>query len=529
MSTIEKQIRDSESRVRKSSPRTNLPPRGKAKAPAVQSDLKSVLSAVVVEGSNVFDPSEFGPDYEEYLAGEISIDEIAQILERMTERYRKAGYTLSRAIAPPQDIQSGILTVRIIEGYVAQVEFTGDVGDTTAFEPYGERLTLNRPLSQAALERYTLAISDVSGFDVVPSLKAIDEDKGQYLLEYKLSRKPVDGVAWINNRGTPEIGRLQSWVSAGVNSALGLRERIQLGAFTIPNEPEESIYVEAQYSQPLGYEGTAWSFSAAKSLSDAGGSDAASEVESTFERLSAAIWYPIIRSRQENLWIRATFEYRNFHEESLGRTSTNDRLRVLRGRISYWRDGVLNGTILAAFEMSKGLNILGESTTGSNDLSRFDGESDFLKAHLELTRDQNVYKGFWIQASAMGQLANDRLLSSEEFSLGGSQFGRGYDFSEITGEKGVAISIEPRYWWNIEGEWLSGLSVYGFYDWGAVWNDILNAGETRDSLASSGGGIRMFFNRGLRADIEIAIPLTRPVASTEDNGTRVFFSLTNNF
>ena len=41
----------------------------------------------------------------------------------------------------------------------------------------------------------------------------------------------------------------------------------------------------------------------------------------------------------------------------------------------------------------------------------------------------------------MGQLTNDRLVSSEKFSIGGSQFGRGYDFSEITGETGVASSI----------------------------------------------------------------------------------------
>ena len=87
---------------------------------------------------------------------------------------------------------------------------------------------------------------------------------------------------------------------------------------------------------------------------------------------------------------------------------------------------------------------------------------------FELSRDQNFYKRFWVQASAMGQLTNDRLLSSEKFSIGGSQFGRGYDFSEITGETGVAFSIEPRYWWNVNSVSLSGISVYGFKDWGVV-------------------------------------------------------------
>ena len=128
--------------------------------------------------------------------------------------------------------------------------------------------------------------------------------------------------------------------------------------------------------------------------------------------------------------------------------------------------------------LSKGLDISVKTVTAPNrahsrncfiglftKVARFDGESDFTKVHFELSRDQNFYRGFWVQAFAMGQLSNDRLLSSEKFSIGGSQFGRGYDFLEITGETGVAFSIEPRYWWNMNSDWLSGISVYGFYDW----------------------------------------------------------------
>ena len=129
----------------------------------------------------------------------------------------------------------------------------------------------------------------------------------------------------------------------------------------------------------------------------------------------------------------------------------------------------------------------------------------------------------------MGQLTNDRLLSSEKFSIGGSQFGRGYDFSEITGETGVAFSIEPRYWWNLNSVSLSGISVYGFNDWGVVWNDILNTGKTKDSAALAGGDLRIFFPYQFKADFEIAVPLTRPVASTGDNDLRMFFALTKNY
>ena len=526
-----------DNRVRELAPKSRRPaaaeielPEASPVAPATaETAISVVLAAVVIEGATVFTESTFGPDYEEFLAQQVGIDEISTILQRITERYRAAGYSLSRAIAPPQDIGSGILTVKIIEGYLESVRFTGDVKDASSFEGYARRLKAHRPLTQSTLERYTLAIADISGYSVEPILKAVDEDAGKYALELGLTHKPVDGVALVNNRGTPEVGRIQTWLSGGMNSVLGIRERLQVGFFTIPNEPEESLYGELSYIQPIGFEGTMVSAAGALSVSEAGSSDAAANTESKFERFTISAWHPFIRSREENLWLRGVFEFRNFHENTFARTSTNDRLRVMKGRLGYWRQGLFDGTLSLSLELTKGLDVLGESTTGSNDLSRFDGESDFAKAVFDIVRDQHLTGGFWVQLSAMGQWSPDRLLSSEEFSIGGSRFGRGYDFSEITGDEGIALSIEPRHWWNIEAPWISGVAAYGFYDWGVVWNDIRDTGITKDTVASAGGGLRMFFPLGIRADLEFALPLTRPVETTDDNDVRVFFELTKNY
>lgn len=526
---IERRIRESQPRRPQAAPDIPTPPPPKTTIPEAQTRLRFILAAVEFEGMTVFTAADFGPLYEEYLAREIGIEEVQRLIERITAHYREAGFTLSRAIAPPQQLDSGILLIRVIEGYLADVRFTGDTGKTDRLKGYADRLKLNRPMTQAALERYTLAIEDISGYSVEPHLTAIDEDAGQYALELKLTRKMIDGIALINNRGTPEIGRLQSWVSAGVNDALGLGERLQAGLFTVPNEPEESLYREITYTQPLGFSGTAFSITGAQSTADAGGSDEAFDIESEFEHASVALWHPMIRSRDENLWLRGTFDFRNFHETTSGRTTTNDRLRVFRARLTWWRDKQFDGATTISLEGSKGLDILGESTTGSLDLSRFDGESDFVKLMLDLTRDQHLYEGFWLQISAAGQFTNDRLLSSEEFSIGGTRFGRGYDFDEISGERGIAISIEPRHYWPLDHAWMTGLTVYGFYDWGVVWNDILNTGITRDTATSAGTGLRLFMAYDLRADLELAVPLTRPVASKGDTDPRLFFALTKNF
>ena len=222
-------------------------------------------------------------------------------------------------------------------------------------------------------------------------------------------------------------------------------------------------------------------------------------------------------------------KYRNFHETQFGRTSANDRLRIGRGRLGYWLGDFLDGTLSASAQVSRGLNILGESTTGSNDLSRFDGESDFTKLYLDVVRDQNLGGNFWLQMEAAAQITDDRMLSPEEFSVGGSRFGRGYDFSEISGDEGFAISIEPRYWWNVRQNWLTSVTFYGFYDWGIVWNDFETSEDTDDSAASAGLGFRLKFPYRIEADFELAWPLTRPVETTDGNGMRIFFALRKSY
>ena len=81
----------------------------------------------------------------------------------------------------------------------------------------------------------------------------------------------------------------------------------------------------------------------------------------------------------------------------------------------------------------------------------------------------------------------------------------------------------------MNSDWLSWIYVYGFYVWGVVWNDILNTGKTKDSAASAVGGLRIFFPYQFKADFEIAVPLTHPVASTDNNDMRMFFAPIKNY
>src|SRR6185437_9133865 len=83
--------------------------------------------------------------------------------------------------------------------------------------------------------------------------------------------------------------------------------------------------------------------------------------------------------------------------------------------------------------------------TGSALLSNPYGQSDFTKLTFNTSRLQELNDKFSLLAASAGQVSNAPLLVSEQFGFGGPVFGRAYDTSEITGDDGIAASLELRY------------------------------------------------------------------------------------
>lgn len=500
------------------------PPRRVAAPPIAKAEAAFVLSAVVIEGVTVYDPDELAPLYEGYLAREISMADIEAMLDAITKKYRDDGYILSQAFAPPQSIELGILRVHVSEGYIERVVFEGDMpGREGLLRAYGQKITVARPVSLGVLERYILLANDLPGVLVEPSMRILDEETGAHELILNLTHDPIQAFVGADNRGTRSIGRYQGFAGAYFNSIFGLLEQTQATFFTIPASPRELLYFKVAHEEQIGSEGTRIGISGSKSFIDAGPELGSLDLESGATNVDLSVSHPILRNRKKSLYVNGSFEFTNLNEDILGNEFFDDRLRVLRIGMDFsFADGIGGFNLLSA-QASRGLNILNASHTGAANLSRSDGTNDFTKVNVDLTRQQRLGRDLGIRLSAQGQKSASPLLSSEEFGLGGTRFGRAYDPSEITGEDGVAFSAELQYGRVLDNIVLRSFQIYAFYDIGAVWNDD----SDRDSLASAGGGIRVNLPAGISASLEVAKPLTRTVAAQGDNSKdpRIFFSI----
>ena len=159
-----------------------------------------------------------------------------------------------------------------------------------------------------------------------------------------------------------------------------------------------------------------------------------------------------------------------------------------------------------------------------------EGKSSFTKFSGEALRLQQLAPS-WVLLGAMSwQYSFEKLLASEEFGVGGSQFGRAFDSSEITGDHGIAFKLELQKTFQINKAYINDIQAYTFFDYGTVWNRRETAtGSIKQDLSSIGLGFRFDLAKHLSGYLELDKPLNRDVAAQGNKDARMFFSLSANF
>jgi hemolysin activation/secretion protein len=452
-------------------------------APAVHPFL---LKSVTIEGATVFGAAAFRAAYADYLMRTVGANELARIAEDITKVYREAGYFLSRAIIPAQDIADGRLRIQIVEGYIGAVVIDGDAPELA---PYADALIAERPAQLATLERTLYLMGDVAGIRFKASRMAPDgDDMARHKLIVTANRIDYDAMFYSDNRGKPEAGEM---------------EELQFG--------------EVNYLAALGYDGATMTLNASISRNDQGDAPPGLANESESTRFFGQLSYPVIRSREQSLWIHGGIEKLHIRNEVAGALSYQDDLAIVHVAATL-RQAVWDGLATIYLEIADGF---AKAPTVAH--SHADADGRFLKVFAQATMVEPLGDGFSVFAEVDGQVSDQPLFSAAEFALGGSRIGRGYDTGEIAGEDGGGGVIELRYDRKVFE--LLAAQPYVFYDAGIVWNDNAPAGAGDAALNSAGAGVRLSLPYQLYLSYEAAKPLTRTPAVMGDKDVRHFFSL----
>jgi hemolysin activation/secretion protein len=514
----------------KSSLEPIIPKMEGSEPPAQAEQIKFNLIGIVVEGSSIYSDVELQSLYGDYLGKEVSLKTIYDIANTITKKYGDDGYALSRATVPPQRIKNGTVHIRILEGFIDKVIVEGKVSPVRGFfKEFERKIIAEKPINAKTLERYLLLANDLPGMEVKSVLKASKETPGASNLVFTVQEKPFDLTTSLDNRGTNSSGPHQMNFGGGLNNMFGLYERTNLN-YTQTPQSRELKYFALSHEETLTAEGLKLTLSANKSLSKPGTRSLLDlDLISRSRTLSAGLSYPLIRSRAENMNVSGTFTHKNTWSRQLGAKTSQDRLRTLKLGVSYDKADSWQGVNQIGVELHQGLHVLNATDKNNTLKSRTGGRSDFTKMTLSASRTQQLPNNLALYGAVMAQRSAHRLLSSEECGIGGEQFGRAYDSSEITGEHCMAASLELRYTPPTNSDVLKYTQFYSYYDIGQVY-DITPVNEPwRESAASLGGGIRFGITDMISGSFDVAKPLTRPVSAQktgDGDNLRAFFRLT---
>lgn len=447
----------------------------------------------------------------------ITLGELQAIATQMTTRYQQAGYVLTKVIIPPQNIQEGVVTLQVIEGYIDKIEISGHVSPCLEefLRDYGEQIRCSVPLQMKTLERYTLLASDIHGLNLKVVLKPSAVTPGAADLVFVVEQSWGNAFVAVNNYGTRFLGPLQVLSGVEWDSVFRAGDVNQVQVASTVNK--ELNFIELRRSEWLNCDGLKGSLSGQFLRTEPGSLLAPFDVRGNYDLITSEFAYPIIRARKENFVVNGGFSVLDSESKLLGRQIYFDHIRPVFLGVLYNRQDKFKGISQAEFTITQGFNILGAS--GFTNISRPNGHSTFTKLNSILRRTQTITQAFSLYAMVEGQYTLQPLLVPMQFGFGGSVIGRGYDPSELIGNQGVAGVLEaryqvPRFARDIRVE------SYIFYDAGKVWNP-----RRHDSATSTGIGFRGYLSHGGELDLYVAKPLTHDVFAYHDRRVRVFCSL----
>jgi len=515
-------------------PQINVPEVRVDNAPDGAGNIMLTLNGINLEGISAYDVAELQQIWGDYIGQEISLNDVYGFAQKITRKYRNDGYIITQAIIPQQTIDDGYVTIQVVEGFIDDVTLQ-DAKDTIASQrvlSLANNLTQERPLTASALERWLLIVNDIPGMSARSIISPSATTVGGADLTIIPTITPYNFSVNLDNYGSRYLGPLQASVAGQTNNLLGLAETIQLQYVTDPDD-DERAYGFARYAMPINNYGTKIGLDYSHSDTVPGFELDIFDVNGRSDTFGVDLSHPIIRSRTQNLTGSMRLDYRNLRSTNIIDTfTTQDRVTSLRAGLDYnifdnlWKPAINQASVT----LSQGIKLFNVSENGDANMTRANGDPQYTKIEAELSRLQTLSQDFSIMTSVIGQLSNNPLLSSEEMGFGGRAYGRGYDSSEIVGDDGFGASIELRWNPDYKVSYIQDYEVFGFYDFGKIWNQEtdIDSLETQ-SLASAGIGVRTDFTDAIKGEFIYAQPLTRNVDVYDNTHGRFKFNLGASF
>lgn len=438
-------------------------------------------------------------------------DKFIELEARLVKHYIKQGYLLPFVkIIESNKRNKGILKLEIKLASFERVVFEGDGQESKLIQQYAEKIVAQKPALIATTQRYLSLISKVAGYKEVTYKLNEKGDKADLILG--LTKHKSSNYIGLDNYGIKDYGRYQTALISQWFSLLGRDEIITLNAATT-NRPNRLSNVGVSYSQLVNSEGTsayiAYSYTADNSTKGENIS-APSNYGST---IRANLSHELLLTTKKAVSIKVGVT----HKDSKAYAMNNNIPRV-NTKSKYWVGDIglkfalhdnYGGVNLANIKYLKGLGGNHDNYYAANNVNQH-----FQLYKFDVAREQRFINDFSMVGRFSAGYAHSVLPGAYKLSIGGRDFGRGYDFGAISGSSMMGLSLETRYTKSLDTKYIKHAQPYVFYDVGYIGKKRSEASVT--TLQSAGLGLRFRMQHDVDLGVEMAAPTKRSYAVNGD-------------
>lgn len=406
---------------------------------------KVQIKAIKIIGNSVVKTEELEPILESYAGKQVDLPELKKVAERITQEYRRRGYSLARAYIPEQEVKDGIIEIAVLEGRVGRVIVKGNSNYSTDFITAAfARVIQEGAIRQDSLEKSVLLLNENPDLKAQVILQAGPKAGTTDIVVNVEDKLPLHLVLDYNNFGSKSVSKHRFGAEVSLSRFLPVEGSSLSIRGVMGSDPSDLLYGRTAYVLPINNYGTKLGLSAFGGDFDVGREFAELDIEGKTWGYGIAVSHPLIKTRFQSLTGEFGFESKDADQFLLGELFSRDRIRMLMAGLNYERTDS-TGRNLIAINLFQGLgHILGAMENNDPKSSRMGADNQFTRFVLNLARVQRVGEYVWIIFRGLGQVSTRSLVASEQFALGGADSVRGYPQAEFLGDDGYNLSTEIR-------------------------------------------------------------------------------------
>lgn len=478
-----------------------------------------VVNQIQIDGNTAFDTPTLHALVADVEGHEQTLQQLGEVVYRITSYYHDHGYPLARAYIPAQSIHDGVLRVSVIEARYGQVLLTNhSLARDEVLRSTLSNLNIGDLVEQNRLDRTLLLLSDIPGVSATSLIRPGTEVGSSDLMVDASATPAWNGSTTFDNYGNTFTGRDRLSGTWNWIDPLKLGDVLSVYALSTGRNMDN---LSLTYETQLGGQGTRLGGSASALHYTLG--DTLTNIDGHGIAQVGSVWikYPWQRSVNVNVYSQFQLDYKKLDDDidSTG-IKTNrhidgatmslngdERDTFLAGAVSSWSFAWRAGQLDFDSAAAAALNAKSAQTSGG-----------FVKWNANYTRVQNLNENTALQVSLSAQWSNTNLDSAEKMVAGGPYSVRAYDMGAVSGDCGLLGSIELHQ--NLD-ELVSGLQgiVYVDSEHVTVNHNPWAAGINGASLSGAGVGLNWSNASGWHAKLSVAAP-TGPVPALVSGGKK---------